>query len=173
VQAGSPYFARQAFWGIESTLRAAGWRTTPYHVDAPSFADWGFALPAPGHEPALRLAAPPGAALRFLDAPTLAAAASFPPDRGPDRAEALDARPPAADRRRTPRLRGLLTPAGRSRAARARTIPHEFLPRTWTDVLPAKYATRPQAASNTDVEGGAGHTGGSAPRHRITRTTQA
>ena len=44
VQSGSPYFARESFWGIEATLRAAGWRTTPYHVDVPSFGDWGFHL---------------------------------------------------------------------------------------------------------------------------------
>ena len=82
VQSGSPYFAREAFWGIDATLRAAGWRTTPYHVDVPSFGDWGFVLAAPARAPALRLAPPPGAPLRFLDAGTLAAAASFPPDRG-------------------------------------------------------------------------------------------
>jgi len=82
VQAGSPYFARESFWGIESTLRAAGWRTTPYHVDVPSFGDWGFVLASAGtREPALRVAVPPGRALRFLDAPTLRAAATFPPDR--------------------------------------------------------------------------------------------
>ncbi len=82
VQSGSPYFARESFWGIESTLRAAGWRTTPYHVDVPSFGDWGFVLASPSRPPALGLSPPRGGALRFLDRPTLAAAASFPPDRG-------------------------------------------------------------------------------------------
>jgi spermidine synthase len=81
VQAGSPYFARESFWGIDATLRAARWRTTPYHVDVPSFGDWGFELASPAGAPALRLAPPTGASLRFLDRPTLAAAASFPPDR--------------------------------------------------------------------------------------------
>ncbi|MEY2441599.1 MAG: spermidine synthase [bacterium] len=81
VQAGSPYFARESFWGIEATMRAAGWGTTPYHVDVPSFGDWGFVLAAPGRAPALALAPPPGERLRFLDRSTLAAAASFPPDR--------------------------------------------------------------------------------------------
>ena len=81
VQSGSPYFARESFWGIEATLRAAGWGTTPYHVDVPSFGDWGFVLALPGRAPALSLAVPPGDRLRFLDRPTLAASATFPPDR--------------------------------------------------------------------------------------------
>jgi spermidine synthase len=82
VQAGSPYFARESFWGIEATLRAAGWGTTPYHVDVPSFGDWGFVLAVPGPAPPpLALTPPPGRALRFLNGPVLAAAATFPPDR--------------------------------------------------------------------------------------------
>ena len=82
VQAGSPYFARESFWGIEATVRAAGWATTPYHVDVPSFGDWGFVLAVPGRQaPPLALAPPPGERLRFLDSPTLAASATFPPDR--------------------------------------------------------------------------------------------
>jgi spermidine synthase len=81
VQAGSPYFARESFWGIESTLRAAGWHTTPYHVDVPSFGDWGFVLASAERAPRLTLNPPPGVPLRFLDRPTLAAAATFPPDR--------------------------------------------------------------------------------------------
>jgi spermidine synthase len=81
VQAGSPYFARESFWGIEATMRAAGWRTTPYHVDVPSFGDWGFVLASADRAPPLRVAPPPGRPLRFLDAATLRAAASFPPDR--------------------------------------------------------------------------------------------
>ena len=82
VQAGSPYFARESFWGIEATLNAAGWSTTPYHVDVPSFGDWGFLLAVPGRgSPPLRLAPPPGERLRFLDRPTLTASATFPPDR--------------------------------------------------------------------------------------------
>ena len=80
VQSGSPYFAREAFWSIERTIAAAGLRTRAYHVDVPSFGDWGFVL-ASTRPPQLALAAPPGAGLRFLDAPTLRAAATFPPDR--------------------------------------------------------------------------------------------
>jgi SAM-dependent methyltransferase len=81
VQAGSPYFAHEAFWSIERTIAASGLRTRPYHVDVPSFGDWGFVLARTGAAPGLRLAPPPGRRLRFLDGPTLAAAATFPPDR--------------------------------------------------------------------------------------------
>jgi spermidine synthase len=79
VQSGSPYFAREAFWSIERTIAAAGFGTRPYHVDVPSFGDWGYVLASPGRAPALELRAPAG--LRFLDAETLRAAATFPVDR--------------------------------------------------------------------------------------------
>lgn len=81
VQAGSPYFAREAFWCVERTLRAAGLGTRPYHVDVPSFGDWGFVLAGRGRPPSLGLR-PPGR-LRFLDGPALAAAAAFPVDQRP------------------------------------------------------------------------------------------
>jgi spermidine synthase len=80
VQAGSPAFAPDAFWSIERSMREAGLATRPYHVDVPSFGDWGFHLAAERRAPALALGPP--AALRSLDPATLAAAAVFPPDRG-------------------------------------------------------------------------------------------
>ncbi|MGW1677562.1 polyamine aminopropyltransferase [Saccharopolyspora sp. NPDC002376] len=110
VQAGSPFFAPNAFWCIESTMRAADLRTVPYEVTVPSFGEWGFHLasaspgdassmeigrPIPielaGPEAARSSLASPGAPelrlpqdvppLRSLDEPTLRAAATFPPDR--------------------------------------------------------------------------------------------
>ncbi|KXK60824.1 spermidine synthase [Micromonospora rosaria] len=82
VQGGSPYFAPRSYWSIEAAIREAGFTTVPYHVDVPSFGDWGFHLAAPGtRTPALVL--PSDAPdLRFLDAATLRAAATFPADRG-------------------------------------------------------------------------------------------
>lgn len=79
VQAGSPYFAPDAYWCVETTIRAAGLATVPYHVDVPSFGDWGFVLAA-AEAPALALSrdAPD---LRFLDPAVLDAATVFPPDR--------------------------------------------------------------------------------------------
>ncbi|RCW40133.1 spermidine synthase [Halopolyspora algeriensis] len=81
VQSGSPYFAPEAFWCIEATMRRAGLATVPYSVSVPSFGQWGFQLARKGASPpALRLPAdaPP---LRSLDPATLRAAAVFPPDR--------------------------------------------------------------------------------------------
>lgn len=90
VQSGSPYFARRAYWSVGASLEEAGLEVSSYHVDVPSFGDWGFHLaaraggrvgaPDGGAGPPLRVEAP--APLRFLDPPTLAAGASFPPDRG-------------------------------------------------------------------------------------------
>ncbi|MFF9631819.1 polyamine aminopropyltransferase [Streptomyces fradiae] len=85
VQAGSPFFAPKSYWSIAETVREAGYATTAYQVDVPSFGNWGFVLASPGREggaPALRLA--PGAPrLRFLDDAVLRAAAVFPVDRRP------------------------------------------------------------------------------------------
>ena len=80
VQAGSPSFARHAFWSIDATIRATDLATVPYHVDVPSFGDWGFVL---GGRDAvsLRLPATRPRSLRSIDERTLEAAATFPPDR--------------------------------------------------------------------------------------------
>jgi spermidine synthase len=85
VQSGSPFFAPKTFWSIDATLRAAGFATTPYNVDVPSFGNWGFVLARPaaeteGASPRLRLA-PDAPELRFLDGKVLRAAAVFPVDR--------------------------------------------------------------------------------------------
>jgi spermidine synthase len=76
VQAGSPFFAPKSFWCIEKTMREAGLATTPYHVDVPSFGDWGYVLATTSAPPPLRLGAdvPP---LRFLDQSVLTAARVF------------------------------------------------------------------------------------------------
>ena len=46
VQSGSPYSTPTVFWRTVSTIRAAGFAVTPYHVDVPTFGDWGFTLAA-------------------------------------------------------------------------------------------------------------------------------
>ena len=85
VQAGSPYFAPQAFWCIAATVASAGLSVTPYHVDVPSFGDWGFVLAARGAAPVPAVDPTVGEGLRFLDGDVLAAATVFPRDRGADR----------------------------------------------------------------------------------------
>lgn len=80
VQAGSPFFTPDAFWCVEATVSAAGLRSVAYHVDVPSFGDWGFVL-ASVAAPVLRMPETPPDDLRFLAPQVLAAAAVFPPDR--------------------------------------------------------------------------------------------
>ncbi|GAA2075925.1 polyamine aminopropyltransferase [Actinomadura alba] len=77
VQSGSPFFAPTSYWCIEKSIRAAGFATTPYHVDVPSFGDWGYVLAVTGpSRPPLRLAAD-APSLRFLDQSVLTAAMVF------------------------------------------------------------------------------------------------
>lgn len=57
TQATSPFFAKEAFWCVERTLAATlsedhprgPLRTAPYHINVPSFGEWGFVL-ASHHE---------------------------------------------------------------------------------------------------------------------------
>ncbi|MGM9991814.1 MAG: polyamine aminopropyltransferase [Candidatus Bruticola sp.] len=44
IQCTSPYFARQSYWCIVNTLASTGVTTYPYHVNVPSFGEWGFCL---------------------------------------------------------------------------------------------------------------------------------
>ncbi|GAB3494310.1 polyamine aminopropyltransferase [Nocardiopsis coralliicola] len=87
VQAGSPYFAPDAYWGVEETLEEAGWSARPYHVDVPAFGDWGYYLAVPQQAggadgPGPPLALPEDAPeTRFLDSAVLEAAEVFPKDR--------------------------------------------------------------------------------------------
>ncbi|MFF8289402.1 polyamine aminopropyltransferase [Streptomyces sp. NPDC016309] len=97
VQGGSPFFAPKSYWSIAATIGKAGYATTPYQVDVPSFGNWGFVLATPGADgppPKLRLAAdaPP---LRFLDDDVLAAATVFPVDRRPQDVRASTLMDPA------------------------------------------------------------------------------
>ncbi len=85
VQSGSPFFAPNTFWSIEASMKEAGLATTPYHVDVPSFGDWGFVL---ARSPSEARPGPPGLRvgehapkLRFLDEKVLRAAQTFPKDR--------------------------------------------------------------------------------------------
>lgn len=90
VQSGSPYSTPRQFWRTESTIRAAGWGTTPYHVHVPTFGDWGFVLAAPQRADSAgpRLVVREDVAgLRFLDSGALEAAGNFGRDVAPMRLE--------------------------------------------------------------------------------------
>ena len=76
VQSTSPLFARQSFWCIHETIRAAGFNTWPYHVYVPSFGEWGYVLAGKGDYKPPRVPA----GLRFLDQTSLAGLFQFPAD---------------------------------------------------------------------------------------------
>ena len=80
VQSTSPYFAPNAYWTVDATLREVGMRTWPYHLYVPSFGEWGFILASPQG----RYRPPTGYRLpmRYLDAETTRAMFAFPPDMG-------------------------------------------------------------------------------------------
>ncbi len=77
VQSTSPLFARQSFWCVDATLRAAGFWTEPYHALVPSFGEWGYVLAARA-PPARVRDLPKG--LRFLSDETLPTLGQFPLD---------------------------------------------------------------------------------------------
>ena len=84
VQSTSPLFARRSFWCVNTTLKAAGFWTEPYHALVPSFGEWGYVMVA--HDaPPRRRALPEG--LAFMDESTLEGLTRFPPDMGPLPAE--------------------------------------------------------------------------------------
>ncbi|MFY0564463.1 polyamine aminopropyltransferase [Archangium lansingense] len=84
IQSTSPLFARRSFWCIDTTLKAAGFWTQPYHALVPSFGEWGYVLVA--HEPTPpRRPLPEG--LRFLSEGTHEGLFQFPMDMSPIPAE--------------------------------------------------------------------------------------
>ena len=84
VQAGSPFFAPLSFWSIVATIRSAGLAAVPYHVDVPSFGDWGFVLAQRGPSPPPAQLPAAAGDLEFLTPAVLRAATVFAPDRIPE-----------------------------------------------------------------------------------------
>lgn len=83
TQATSPMMARDAFWCVDATVRAAGFATTPYHVYVPSFGDWGFVLAQPGKTPpdlTRARIAESGIPMRYLSSASPAVMAAFDAD---------------------------------------------------------------------------------------------
>ncbi|WP_428340261.1 polyamine aminopropyltransferase [Mycobacterium sp.] len=83
VQSGSPYSTQTAFWRTVSTITAAGYAVTPYHVFVPTFGDWGFALARRGDTAPVPVLPRNAPALRFLTRPVLEAATVFAADVQP------------------------------------------------------------------------------------------
>lgn len=88
VQAGSPFFAPSSYWSVVAALGEAGLSTTPYHVDVPSFGDWGFVLATRSTTGSALALAADAPELRFLTPTVLGAATVFAPDRLPADVEA-------------------------------------------------------------------------------------
>ena len=86
TQATSPFFAPEAFWCIETTMRSAMSRATaprvitPYHVHVPSFGEWGFVM-ATNH-PVSPADLVPDVPVRFLDEAAATGMLAFPADLG-------------------------------------------------------------------------------------------
>lgn len=77
VQSTSPFIAPNSFWCVETTIRAAGFRTVPYHCYVPSFGEWGYVLA--GKSTWLPAESYPDG-LRFLNAQTTRQMVHFPTD---------------------------------------------------------------------------------------------
>lgn len=84
AQSTSPLFARQSFWCVAETMKAAGFRTYPYHAYVPSFGEWGFVLAGKRDYETPR-SLPAG--LKFLTVGMLPQLFQFPADMGPVPAE--------------------------------------------------------------------------------------
>jgi len=81
IQATSPFFAPHAYWTVDATLRDVGMRTWPYHLNVPSFGEWGFIMASPqlDYQPPQSYQLP----MRFLNAETTREMFAFPPDMKP------------------------------------------------------------------------------------------
>ncbi|GAB4508726.1 MAG: polyamine aminopropyltransferase [Anaerolineae bacterium] len=78
TQATSPYFVREAFWMIASTIQASGFDTLPLRTYVPSFGEWGFVIGAPHTLPEVTF--DEGITRRYLTTDVLADALTFDPD---------------------------------------------------------------------------------------------
>lgn len=78
VQSTSPYFAKKSFWCIENTIKSSGLQTAPYHVNVPSFGEWGYVLAA--HTEPKRTAHRLPKNLKFVDSAFFNTAFHFPKD---------------------------------------------------------------------------------------------
>ncbi len=78
VQATSPVFAREVYWTISKTIETTGMYIENFHVDVPSFGNWGFVMASrePIHTSTLDITVP----TRFLTNDLIEAATVFGQD---------------------------------------------------------------------------------------------
>ena len=72
--------ARQSFWTVVNTIESVGLHTAPYHVNVPSFGEWGFVVASRRPFSAATQARNLPADLRFLTVQTLPLLFDFPQD---------------------------------------------------------------------------------------------
>lgn len=77
IQSTSPLVARKSFWCVNNTLKAAGFRTAPYHSYVPAFGEWGFIIAS--HQPYRAPSRYPDG-LRFINVDSASHMFQFPPD---------------------------------------------------------------------------------------------
>lgn len=80
VQSTSPFVARKSFWCVDATLKASGFKTTPYHTWLPSFGEWGYIIAT---KKAFTMPERFIPGLRFITPATAKVMTEFPPDMGP------------------------------------------------------------------------------------------
>ena len=77
VQTTSPFYARQSYWCVVTTLESVGFKTSPYHALVPSFGEWGYIIASrQGFSPA----AVDPEKTRFLTSDILPGLFAFPAD---------------------------------------------------------------------------------------------
>ena len=89
VQSGSPFFAAQAFWCIVNTIaetpaalsETGKLSVIPYHINVPSFGDWGFCLASLTEIDVTRISL--SVPTRFLNDQIMRSLFVFPEDRQP------------------------------------------------------------------------------------------
>lgn len=80
IQSTSPYYAKNSYWCVVTTLNSIGMHTTPYHAYVPSFGDWGYVIAS--NKPFDFGNRFPGG-LRYVSPETVALMKSFPKDMLP------------------------------------------------------------------------------------------
>tara|TARA_R110002096_G_scaffold143328_3_gene299168 strand:- start:24596 stop:26113 length:1518 start_codon:yes stop_codon:yes gene_type:complete len=82
VQSTSPLYARISYWCIVETIKASGFKVSPYQATVPSFGVWGYVLARRGPEELVPPETLPEG-LRYLNVDSLGSMFKFPVDMGP------------------------------------------------------------------------------------------